>query len=92
MNGVCLNIYGINLHGPGSLTLELGTGKPFGDIVQDGNNIYEESTRNPKLSDSSDSFFCNLDIGVVIRANLVIDGVVEPTRLVQIKGNEEHVY
>ena len=54
----------------GSLTLELGTGEPFGDILQDGNNIYKESTRNEKLSNSSDSFFYNLDIGVVISVDV----------------------
>ena len=53
----------------GSLTLELGAREPFRDILQDGNNIYKETTRNKKLSNSPDSFFCNLAIGVVIRAN-----------------------
>ena len=54
----------------GSLTPELGTGEPFGHIFQDGNNIHEESTGNHELTDSPDRFFCNLDIGVVVRANV----------------------
>ena len=54
----------------GSLTLELGTGEPFGNILQDGNNIDKESTRNQEFSNSPDRFFRHLDIGVVIRANI----------------------
>ena len=54
----------------GSLTVEFGTGEPFGNILQDGNDIDEKSTRNQELASSADSFFCNLDIGVVIRSDV----------------------
>jgi hypothetical protein len=31
------------------------------DILQDGNNIYEERTRNQELGTNPESFFRNLD-------------------------------
>jgi hypothetical protein len=42
------------------------------DILQDGNNIYEERTRNhwQELGTNPESFFRNLDRGVVIRVNV----------------------
>ena len=54
----------------GSLPLELGTGEPFWDILQDGNNIYKESTRNQELRSSRERFFRNLDIGIVVRLDV----------------------
>jgi hypothetical protein len=50
----------------GGLTLEPGTRKPFGDIFQDWNNIYEESTSNQDLSSKLHRFFRRLDIKIVI--------------------------
>ena len=54
----------------GSRALELGTREPFGDILQDGDNIHKESTRNQERGISRDRFFRNLDIRVVIRLNV----------------------
>ena len=54
----------------GSLTVEFGTGEPFGNILQDGNDIDEKRTRNQELASSADSFFYNLNIGVVIGLNV----------------------
>jgi hypothetical protein len=54
----------------GSLTMELGTRKPFGEILQNGNNVHEESTSNQEFGTNPGRFFRNLDIGVVIRANI----------------------
>ena len=50
--------------------MEICTGKPFGDMLQDRNNIHEERARNQKFTNSPHSFVCNLDMGVVTWPNV----------------------